>query len=292
MVRLLADSYTPATPTPVPTATPVPPRCPGERFTDVCPGDYFYQPVLSLNDAGIVAGYNTSPPCPTQAHVPCYLPYNNVTRGQSAKIVALAAGFTEPVSGQLFEDIPPGSTFYDYVQRLANRGIVAGYPCGGAGEPCGPNNLPYFRQNNSVTRGQLSKMTSEAFNYNDAVSGQSFEDVAVGSTFYQYIERLAVRGLINGYPCGGAGEPCGPNNLPYFRPGNPVTRGQTAKILLPCSLTGNTHPHGYGYIDSDVHANRNRHGHAGAHYDADLDLDGCSDRHQHAERNDRSKLKR
>lgn len=231
MVRLLADSYTPATPTPVPTATPVPPRCPGERFTDVCPGDYFYQAVLSLNDAGIVAGYNTSPPCPTQAHVPCYLPYNNVTRGQSAKIVALAAGFTEPVSGQLFEDIPPGSTFYDYVQRLASRGIVAGYPCGGVGEPCGPNNLPYFRQNNSVTRGQLSKMTSEAFSYNDAVSGQSFEDVPVGSTFYPYIERLAVRGLINGYPCGGAGEPCGPNNLPYFRPGNPITRGQTAKIL-------------------------------------------------------------
>ena len=74
-------------------------------------------------------------------------------------------------------------------------------------------------------------MTSEAFSYNDAVSGQSFEDVPVGSTFYPYIERLAVRGLINGYPCGGAGEPCGPNNLPYFRPGNPVTRGQTAKIL-------------------------------------------------------------
>ncbi|MEO8289181.1 MAG: S-layer homology domain-containing protein [Chloroflexota bacterium] len=250
MVRLLADSYTPATPTSTPTnlpvstpttpptltptntATPVPPRCPGERFTDVCPGDYFYEPVLSLNDAGIVSGYNTAPPCITGAHIPCYLPYNNVTRGQSAKIVALSAGFTEPVSGQLFEDIPPGSTFYEYVQRLANRSIVSGYPCGGPSEPCGPANLPYFRQNSSVTRGQLSKMISQAFGYSEVASGQTFEDVAVGSTFYPYIQRMADRGIINGYPCGSAGEPCiAPGNRPYFRPGNPVTRGQTAKML-------------------------------------------------------------
>ena len=46
-----------------PTLTPIPPRCPGERFTDVCPGDYFYQHVLDLNDLGIIAGYNTAPPC-------------------------------------------------------------------------------------------------------------------------------------------------------------------------------------------------------------------------------------
>ncbi|MEO8286543.1 MAG: S-layer homology domain-containing protein [Chloroflexota bacterium] len=240
--RTLVVRYTactsPPTPTSTPTSTPtntptpVPPRCPGERFTDVCPGDYFYQPVLSLNDAGIVSGYNSTPPCLTGAHVPCYLPYNNVTRGQSAKIVALSAGFTEPVSGQLFEDIPPGSTFYDYVQRLANRTIVSGYPCGGAGEPCGASNLPYFRQNSSVTRGQLSKMVSQAFGYSEVASGQTFEDVAFGSTFYQYVQRMADRGIINGYPCGGAGEPCNaPSNRPYFRPGSPVTRGQTAKIL-------------------------------------------------------------
>jgi hypothetical protein len=233
MIRLLADSYTPATPTPAPTNTPVPPRCPGERFTDVCPPDYFYQPVLSLNDAGIISGYNTAPPCLTPAHIPCYLPYNNVTRGQTSKIVSLAAGFTEAVSGQLFQDIPPASTFYPYIQRLASRGIINGYPCGGAGEPCvPPANLPYFRPTNSVTRGQLSKMTSEAFAYADQVSGQTFEDVSPGSTFYLYIERMAERAIINGYPCGSGGEPCvPPGNRPYFRPNNPVTRGQTAKIL-------------------------------------------------------------
>jgi hypothetical protein len=34
------------------------------------------------------------------------------------------------------------------------------------------------------------------------------------------------------YPCGGAGEPCVPSsNLPYFRPNNNATRGQTSKIV-------------------------------------------------------------
>ena len=58
----------------------------------------------------------------------------------------------------------------------------------------------------------------------------SFEDVPVGSTFYPYIQCMACQGIINGYPCGGPGEPCNGNNDPYFRPGNNVTRGQFAKI--------------------------------------------------------------
>ena len=38
-------------------------------------------------------------------------------------------------------------------------------------------------------------------------------------------------GTINSYNCGGPGEPCGLQNLPYFRAYNPSTRGQTAKIV-------------------------------------------------------------
>ena len=131
-----------ATPTLAPTATPAPPPCPGERFTDVCPPDYFYAPVLALNDDGIVSGYNTAPPCNNKSWVPCFNPYNNGTRGQVSKIVSLAAGFAEPPEGQTFEDVPPGSTFYTYTQRLAQRGIVGGYPCGGPTEFVQPTRQP------------------------------------------------------------------------------------------------------------------------------------------------------
>jgi outer membrane protein assembly factor BamB len=224
----------PPTPSPTfePGVTPVPPPCPYEYFTDVCPGDYYYEPVHRLNLDGIVLGYDTVPPCPNSLWVPCFRPFAGSTRGQIAKIVSLAAGFNEPITGQQFEDVLPGSTFHEYIGRLYNRDIVSGYLCGGEHEPCvPPANLPYFRTGNNVTRGQLSKMTAISFGWSEPVTGQQFEDVPPGSTFYEYIGRLYGRGIINGYPCGGAGEPCGPGNLPYFRPGNDVTRGQTAKIV-------------------------------------------------------------
>jgi hypothetical protein len=157
-----------------------------------------------------------------------------VTRGQLSKIVAGAAGFNEPVTGQTFEDIAPGSTFYVFIERLAGRGIINGYPCGGPGEPCNPpENRPYFRPNNSSTRGQISKIVSNAAGFSDPPGAQIFEDVPPGSTFYDFIQRLASRGVMQGYPCGGPGEPCiPPENRPYFRRSFNATRGQTSKIVV------------------------------------------------------------
>ncbi len=74
-------------------------------------------------------------------------------------MASIAFGFNEPVSGQTFEDVPSTNTFYPYVERMASCGIIGGYPCGSPGEDCiPPNNRPYFRPNNNVTRGQASKM--------------------------------------------------------------------------------------------------------------------------------------
>jgi hypothetical protein len=117
---------------------------------------------------------------------------------------------------------------------MAERQIIVGYPCGTIPtEPCvPPDNRPYFRTNNKITRGQMSKIIALSFGWNDPPGGQQFEDVPPGATFYLYILQLYNRNIINGYPCGGPGEPCiPPDNLPYFRPNNNVTRGQTAKIV-------------------------------------------------------------
>jgi hypothetical protein len=121
---------------------------------------------------------------------------------------------------------------------MASRGIIGGYPCGGTGEPCGTGNKPYFRPNANATRGQISKIVSEAADINDPVSGQTYEDVPPSNTFYVWIERLTARGAMSGYPCGGAGEPCGSGNRPYFRPNNNATRGQVSKIVANTFLPG------------------------------------------------------
>jgi hypothetical protein len=235
-----------ATPSVTPSATPTIPASPSATasattsvtpcaltFADVPPGSTFYATIRCLACRGIVGGYpcgGPGEPCPGQY----YRPGANVTRGQTAKIIAGAAGFTEPVPStqQTFEDVPPGSTFALYVERLSTRGIIGGYPCGGSFEPCvGPDNRPYFRPNNNVTRGQLAKITSGAAGWSETPTSQTFEDVPPGQTFYLYVERMAARGIIGGYPCGGPGEPCvGPANRPYFRPNNNATRGQMSKI--------------------------------------------------------------
>ena len=191
-----------------------PPPCPGERFKDVCPNDYYYWPVIHLNDAGVIDGYRISPPCPNGLWVPCFLPGNNATRGQISKIIVLASGMPiNTTGGPHFSDVPgpPNAhTFYDYIETLANAGVIIGYNDG------------TFRPGNNVTRGQISKMIVLGANMPINTSGgPHFSDVPGppnAHTFYDYIETLANAGVIIGYNDG------------TFRPGNNVTRGQLSKM--------------------------------------------------------------
>ena len=134
---------------------------------------------------------------------------------------------TAPVGGS------GGNPFFTFIEYLACRQAISGYNCGGLGEPCQPGNRAYFRWGNTTTRGQFSKVLSIAMRWNEAVPStqQTFQDVPSNSTFWLFIERAASRGVISGYNCGGVGEPCGPGNKPYFRPGNNITRGQVAKVV-------------------------------------------------------------
>jgi len=241
--RTLVERYNPCSGTPTPTRTLLPTQTPGGptatiepsdtpepqptscpiQFTDVPQGSTFYDFIRCLACAGIINGYPDG----------TFKPNNNVTRGQLSKIVANAAGFSDPQTIQMFEDVPVGSTFFDFIGRLASRGYIGGYACGGTGEPCNPpGNLPYFRTNNNATRGQIAKIDANAAGFVDPPVGQTFEDVAPASAFYTYTQRLTSRAIMAGYPCGGAGEPCiAPDNRPYFRPNNNATRGQTSKIV-------------------------------------------------------------
>ena len=171
-------------------------------------------------------------PCDSPNNRPYFRPNANITRGQVSKVVTLAFGMNDVIPGtqQTFQDVIPNSTFWLYIERLVGRGAISGYPCGGPNEPCvAPGNRPYFRPNANVTRGQLTKIVALAKNWGLAnPSTASFNDVAVGSTFFQYVETAKQENIITGYPCGGPGEPC-PGQ--YFRPDNNVTRGQASKII-------------------------------------------------------------
>ena len=229
----------PSTQTPGgPTATPVPPSptptvCP-IQFTDVPSNHTFYTNIRCLACRGIISGYIDG----------TFRPGNDITRGQIAKMVSNAANFHDPVTGQTYEDVPPSNTFYEWIERLTQRGVMGGYPCGGPNEPCRPGNRPYFRPFNNATRGQLSKIVSNAASYFEPVSGQFYTDVPSTNPFYAEIMRLTNREVMSGYNCGGINpqtgqaEPCDAQNRPYFRWANNVTRGQASKIVANTFFPG------------------------------------------------------
>jgi plastocyanin len=210
----------PATSTPTSEVQPTP--C-GITFMDVPADSTFYTWIRCLACRGIMSGYTDG----------TFKPGNDITRGQIAKIVSNSAGFNEDAGPQIYEDVPAGSPFYDWINRLSMRGHMGGYLCGLVPEePCiAPDNRPYFRPNASATRGQLAKIVANAAGLEGDPIGLYYTDVPEDHTFYVWIMRLTQLGVMGGYPCGGENEPCDDQNRPYFRPFANVTRGQASKIV-------------------------------------------------------------
>jgi hypothetical protein len=108
-----------------------------------------------------------------------------------------------------FSDMPDTHWAYSYVSYLYCAGAIGGYADG------------TFRPDSGSTRGQFTKMLVLGLDWQPyAPALPTFSDVPLGSTFYPYVEAAVEHGVINGYSDG------------TFRPGNPLTRAQTAKILV------------------------------------------------------------
>ncbi len=195
-----------ATPVP-PTATPIPPT-----DTPIPPTDTPIPPT-------------DTPIPPTDTPIP--------PTATPIEPTATSAPSSTPTACVLsFADVPSTNTFYQFVNCLACDGIIGGYPCGGDGEPCDEDDTPYFRPYGDVTRGQIAKIVSNAVGYDSFPDDPMFEDVSSSHPFYVWIQRLAYREIMSGYPCGTVPEePCGTESKPYFRSGNSATRGQLAKIV-------------------------------------------------------------
>jgi hypothetical protein len=184
------------TPTPVPTATA--PAC-AVTFSDVNPTDYFYTPVQYLACHGAISGYGDG----------TFRPYNFTTRGQLAKIIVGAEGWTiDTTGGPHFNDVPADNPFYPFIETAFNHGVISGYADGD------------FRWGANVTRGQLSKIIVTAARWAiDTTGGPHFSDVPADNPFYPFIETAFNHHIISGYADG------------TFGWGADATRGQISKIV-------------------------------------------------------------
>lgn len=107
-----------------------------------------------------------------------------------------------------FSDLNPNADYYEPIIDLANRKIATGYSNG------------TFKPNTAITREDAAKMLALTIDVNTTnPKNPGFKDVTVNNPNYRYIAALAEAGVINGY------------SDRTFKPKEPITRGQMAKIL-------------------------------------------------------------
>ncbi len=199
-------------------------------------------PTAAANTATATAVPNTATatatavPNTATATVP---PGNTATATQSAATpsrtatlppeVTLTPSATATVCPVRFSDVTdPTAYYYSAVYYLACHGVISGYSDG------------TFKPFNNTTRAQMTKIVTLAFNIAliTPPATATFADVDSANVFYQLIETAASHGIVSGYTCGGVNpttgqsEPCDSTHRPYFRPANPVSRGQLAKIVV------------------------------------------------------------
>jgi N-acetylneuraminic acid mutarotase len=217
---------TPPTATAVTTSTPTPSPSPISTATPTTSHTPTRTPTIAAT---------ASQPTQTLTHTATVItPTPTATAPSNSTAIATATVCTPE-----FSDVAVGSTFYDFVRCLACKGIVSGYSDG------------TFKPGNEITRGQITKIVSNAAGYEDEIPSdrQTFEDVPPNHPFWLWIERLVLHRVMGGYPCGADVEPCNPpGNLPYFRPYASATRGQLAKIVSNAAGIGGT-PTGLFYTD-------------------------------------------
>ncbi|HEX9989789.1 MAG TPA: S-layer homology domain-containing protein [Chloroflexia bacterium] len=141
-----------------------------------------------------------------------------------AGATATASATSLPAAGSfvLFSDVRESDYFYIPVSYLASQAIISGYTDA------------TFRPSNTSTRAQVVKIVGKAFaipTYTPPDGNYTFSDVPTSSVYFGVIEAANHAGIINGYGCGGSGEPCDVANRPYFRPNREVSRGQLCKIV-------------------------------------------------------------
>jgi glucose/arabinose dehydrogenase len=176
----------------------------GAAFLDVPPSHLFYEDIGKLSARGVTVGAGGGN----------YLPDQPVTREEMAAFIIRATGDFDPPTptSQRFLDVPPENVFYAFIDQMAVQGITVG---------CNPNG-PLYCPGDPVTREQMAAFIIRALGefLPPAPPSQRFTDVPQENQFYDFIDRLWVRGITVG--CGGTN----------YCPTDPVTRGQMAAFLV------------------------------------------------------------
>ncbi|QUG40579.1 S-layer homology domain-containing protein [Psychrobacillus sp. INOP01] len=169
-------------------------------FTDLKSTHVHYSSVLNLTERGIVKGFTDG----------TFKPEASVTRGQAAKIIALALGLdTKNVVNPNFKDIKTDNEYYGPIAALVAEGIVSGKEDGtyGPGE--------------KLSRSQMAKIITLAFGFEEGkLTDTKFTDVKANDWYNGYLQTLLDNEITTG------------TTATTFSPYANVKRGQMASFVV------------------------------------------------------------
>ncbi len=133
-------------------------------------------------------------------------PNKEITRAEMATIFYRLLEVQGEAETNTFSDVDSSAWYANYVNYLAELGILNGYEDG------------TFKPEEGMTRAEFVSMISRFYTINSA-NGTIFSDVSSSHWAYLDIDSVYNKGLINGYPDG------------TFRPESPITRAETSAII-------------------------------------------------------------
>ncbi|WP_419961095.1 choice-of-anchor I family protein [Psychrobacillus sp. BM2] len=169
-------------------------------FSDVKNIEHFYESVRSLASRGIVKGFGDG----------TFKPYQSVTRGQMASVLAKTLGMNmENVKNPGFKDVKVTDEYYGPIAALVEAGVIEGY------------NDKTFKPGEPLTRAQMSKIISLGFKLDEVkLTNTPFTDVKTGDWYADYVQALIANNITTG------------TTPTTFAPYAHVTRGQMASFIV------------------------------------------------------------
>lgn len=165
-------------------------------FSDVPASKHFAEAVNELAARNIIGGYPDG----------TFKPGNSITRGQAAAIIAKMRGMDlSTVNGQKFKDVPTSHGFYKAIGKMAEEGIISGYPDGS------------FKPNEPIKRKNMAAILVKAFDLPRETHGKNPFKGEVGITNDVLV--IYNLGITSG------------TSPTTFSPNASITRGQAAKML-------------------------------------------------------------
>ena len=178
----------------------------GLSFSDVNPGDWFYDNVMDAAENGYVSGMGDG----------TFLPQKATTRAQFASMIANALGYeSDPDAASMFPDVAEDYWGKSAINFCVKNDILKGYDDG------------TFQPEKPITRQEAASILRNAFKLTESSSETFPDDSAISGWAKESVYIVKASGLMKG--------DAGTGN---FRPTDTIIRAEAASILMNAKYAG------------------------------------------------------